>query len=118
MGLDMYLEKEDGEELDYFRKFNALHGYIVDAYADGADECQPIHLNEAAVTDIYDRLSKVLADSSLGPELLPVCRGPFFGSYEYDYDYIAKVAYAKNSFKKLLDEFDFESGDVIYLATW
>ena len=76
MGLDMYLVGEKyhrqwskGEELErpktdgipqksvqldlgYWRKHPNLHGYIVNTYADGVDECQEIHLNADALEDI------------------------------------------------------------------
>lgn len=33
-----------GREFGYWRKFNALHGFICDRFADGVDECQEIPL--------------------------------------------------------------------------
>lgn len=70
MGLDMYLEgnkylgtnwdnpelnpREDGFEvrgrvlrLGYWRKHPDLHGYIVETFAEGVDECQEIALSVA-----------------------------------------------------------------------
>tara|TARA_R100000234_G_scaffold101176_2_gene70196 strand:+ start:4808 stop:5227 length:420 start_codon:yes stop_codon:yes gene_type:complete len=76
MGLDMYLEGEryhskynkNGEvkrprcgdypvkqsilDMGYWRKHPDLHGYIVNTYADGVDECQEILLNSEALEDI------------------------------------------------------------------
>lgn len=118
MGLDMYLKDETGKELDHFRKFNAVHGYIVGNYAGGVDECQLIRLDKAAITDVYELLCLVSAEPGLAPKLLPVYEGPFFGSYWYDSGYFEHVVEAKKAFRELLDGFDFESGDVIYKASW
>lgn len=99
MGLDMYLQgrkfqrtdwslseaereattrKEDGFkvsqiELDigYWRKHPDLHGFIVENFADGVDECQEIDL-------VADDLRKIL--DAVGKDELPHTTGFFFGS--------------------------------------
>lgn len=93
MGLDMYLhgrkfhwndwEKpennrmEDGFkvshtvlELGYWRKHPNLHGYIVNTFADGVDECQDIDLS-------MDALKKTL--QAVEEDQLPHTKGFFFG---------------------------------------
>jgi hypothetical protein len=72
MGLDMYLNGEryfmDGPppppgkpafkaeiyQLGYWRKHPNLHGYIVQEFADGKDECQKIPLGEDELIQIMD----------------------------------------------------------------
>ena len=94
MGLDMYLigrkflfdrEKqptEDGfpvrqRELDlgYWRKHPDLHGYIVQTFANGVDECQEIELDA-------DALRQILV--AIGQKKLPHTEGFFFGASEND----------------------------------
>ena len=93
MGLDMYLDgekylwthrrnpqdisREDGYEvksrtlrLGYWRKHPNLHGYIVNTFADGVDNCQAIALED---TDIERIIEAVARDS------LPHTEGFFFG---------------------------------------
>lgn len=94
MGLDMYLHGrkmvdynrydeskeprvEDGFpvsdvilEMGYWRKHPNLHGYIVNTYADGEDECQKIELDVDALYDI----ARAIRDKSL-----PHTDGFFFG---------------------------------------
>jgi hypothetical protein len=93
MGLDMYLNgrkflwrnyqnpavnpMEDGFELKerilelgYWRKHPNLHGFIVNEFADGIDECQEIHLSRE---DLVKTLGAVEADE------LPHTEGFFFG---------------------------------------
>jgi hypothetical protein len=91
MGLDMYLEGhvaligfdektqvfEDGfrlttktYELAYWRKHPNLHGFIVQTFAEGKDDCEPIELD---VEDLERVLVAVKADE------LPRTEGFFFG---------------------------------------
>src|SRR5271169_4939574 len=85
MGLDMYLtgdrlihsrSRERGQkkgewiDLGYWRKHPNLHGYIVESFADGKDECQRIHLS-------IDYIHMILA--AIEAEDLPATSGFFFG---------------------------------------
>ncbi len=88
MGLDMYLEgrkynagriqpMEDGFkikevvlELGYWRKHPNLHGYIVQEFADGEDNCQDIMLDRDCLT----KLRAAIVDN-----ILPDTTGFFFG---------------------------------------
>jgi len=89
MGLDMYLrgvknpfndrqKDEDGFEitaieieLGYWRKHPDLHGFIVQQFAGGKDDCQKIYLNAKAIETILEAV-KV--------EALPLTTGFFFGT--------------------------------------
>lgn len=94
MGLDMYLEgekylwtdwnnphsnpREDGYEirakilcLGYWRKHPDLHGYIVNTFAGGVDNCAQIDLDEAAIEKIIDAVAR---------DELPHTVGFFFGA--------------------------------------
>lgn len=98
MGLDMYLHdhksfytgtsaaesirKEDGLDIDsmtldigYWRKHPNLHGFIVQTFAEGVDECQDIALDE----DALDQIITAVANGDL-----PHTEGFFFGSSEGD----------------------------------
>lgn len=85
MGLDMYLnglryirtsarsdDRKKGElfDLGYWRKHPNLHGYIVQTFADGKDECQEIALS---ADDIRRIIAAIEADE------LPKTTGFFFG---------------------------------------
>lgn len=89
MGLDMYLngerflhgigkpERRRGEikseiyDLGYWRKHPNLHGYIVDTFADGRDECQRIDLSG-------EDIRRIMTAVEVGA--LPETTGFFFGS--------------------------------------
>ena len=47
-------------QIGYFRKFNALHNYIVNTFAYGVDECQDIFLYKEDVEKIKKVLDEVL----------------------------------------------------------
>lgn len=93
MGLDMYLDgdkffaldfenpenipTEDGYRLTnrtlrlgYWRKHPNLHGYIVNNFADGIDECKQICLSEDDIEKIIDAVAR---------NALPHTEGFFFG---------------------------------------
>lgn len=91
MGLDMYLngrlycyensEKVDGYEvsekeleLGYWRKHPDLHGYIVQTFAKGVDECQKIELD---VDDLFNIIEAIKTKK------LPHTEGFFFGSSDW-----------------------------------
>jgi hypothetical protein len=90
VGLDMYLEGrkfkygstevEDGFpvktkilELGYWRKHPNLHGYIVQAFAEGLDQCQDIDLGAKDIRNIISAIER---------NALPETTGFFFGSSE------------------------------------
>lgn len=91
MGLDMFLTArkfysrlrdeppmvEDGFEVEgkdleagYWRKHPNLHGYIVQEFADGEDNCQPIELDSDCVKKILNAIEN---------NELPYTEGFFFG---------------------------------------
>jgi len=79
MGLDMYLYGKEGRdeiELGYWRKHPNLHGFIIETFAEGLDNCQRIDLSEEDLHIIYD---------AVNVEALPQTDGFFFGeSYPED----------------------------------
>jgi hypothetical protein len=88
MGLDMYLtgtvhfmdliifprkrgtKKAELIDLGYWRKHPNLHGYIVQTFADGKDECQEIRLDD----DNIRQIMRAVKDKAL-----PFTEGFFFG---------------------------------------
>jgi hypothetical protein len=62
--------QEFSVELGYWRKHPDLHGFIVQTFADGADECQTIELSAEDIATII----KAVEDKAL-----PHTEGFFFG---------------------------------------
>jgi hypothetical protein len=85
MGLDMYIQDEDGNEIGYWRKFNALHKWFVNHIQDGVDQCQK---SRQLKTEDMEALLYILKEIDKNPivaeGLMPTADGFFFGSTNYD----------------------------------
>jgi hypothetical protein len=131
MGLDMYLEgrkyiwsnwehpekniKEDGFkltgktlELGYWRYHPNLHGYIVNKFADGVDECQEIDL---PLKSLEQLLKAVEADK------LPATSGFFFGESSSEYKQMS-IEIIEGAIKWLKTKEEGIARSVIYRASW
>ena len=135
MGLDMYLRgrkhpvryyeapekqrREDGYrvsnlelELGYWRKHPDLHGYIVQEYGGGTDECQEIDL-------AAEQLQGLIAAVERGP--MPATTGFFFGTSDYWYapERVASTAEVlRGALAWLQSAPESEWRSVYYQASW
>jgi hypothetical protein len=140
MGLDMYLDGikfhstfgkdengntikverpkcKDGHDIKrsvidfgYWRKHPDLHGYIVNTYADGVDECQEIELS---ANDLEDIACAIELDK------LPHTEGFFFGTSEWHKDDKEKNAdIFRKASRWLKSAEDGWTSTVIYQASW
>lgn len=119
MGLDMYFEKRKknaNEEVGYFRKFNALHNFIVAMKGVEDDNLKEIFLTEDDVIQILNTLKKVSKNHELCDKLLPTQDGFFFGSTSYDEWYFKDVEEGVKLFEEVLNTFNFDDYLFIYLA--
>lgn len=125
-----------GYETIYWRKFNALHGYIVDRYANGVDECQNIPLtidNLKEIVGVLKETKEVLdgcekEKDAYDNEVFVIKDGVdlplkprskfFFGSTNIDDWYYTDVKTTISSMMKLIDEFNPEDEVVFYRASW
>jgi hypothetical protein len=103
------------KEVAYWRKFNALHGFIVEHFNNGKDDCSPIPLNLEDLKTIHNQLVKTIKENN--PELLPPTSGFFFGNTEVDDYYWSDISDAINTFVEIIN---MEDKDVIYEyhASW
>ena len=108
-------------QIGYFRKFNALHSYIVKTFANGIDNCQDIILYKEDVEQIKKVLDDVLnvhQQAEKAKEILPTQSGYFFGGTDYDEFYFDEVKVAADLMQSFLDNFDFENYQLVYRASW
>jgi len=116
MGLDMYLFDRTGERrFGYWRKANAIHGYIVHNFADDVDECQKIKLTRENLSTLRKHCLMVLADNSLAWSLLPPTQGFFFGGYDVDNYYYDDLRDTVRIIDKALQS---KLRQFIYRASW
>ena len=78
--VDGFKRSSEKLELGYWRKHAPLHQLIVDAFADGEDNCRPINLHSEDLRWIASVL-RGDASTSLPPN--ERCKGFFFGNDEY-----------------------------------
>jgi len=83
MGLDMYLYEKQTHEIAYWRKANAIHGWIIN-YTNSVDDCTPISLNKRDLHVLREICIEVLNAHSeeKAMDLLPPTPGFFFGADE------------------------------------
>lgn len=86
------------EEVAYWRKANQIHNWFVQNCQGGVDECQTAHVSVEQLETLLATCHEVMAhhkkhptDHSKSQELLPVSKGFFFGSGEYDEYYYADI---------------------------
>jgi hypothetical protein len=133
MGLDMNLHKRDKSgnlvyEYGYWRKANHIHNWFVVNCQDGIDECQETEVTKDKIeelhrvcTEIMNTHKKLLPDViklTLYEDVLPTVEGFFFGSTDYDEDYIQDVEDTINILNNVLEGTNFETDKIIYLSSW
>jgi hypothetical protein len=130
------------EEVAYWRKFNALHGWFVDNCGNGEDNCQEMYVDIVQLEELLgilkevreklnssNKVKKVLQDWNGKDyevevydnayeisELLSPHEGFFFGSYNIDEYYKNDVEETIEVIEGLLSEEG--SGDFYYQASW
>lgn len=103
MGLDMYLYRKTITEIAYWRKANAIHGWILNRTGD--DDCSPITLSLQDITDLRDVCEEVHTNHTeeYALEHLPPTLGFFFGGYEVDDRYWSDVEATKLTLTEIID---------------
>jgi hypothetical protein len=116
------------EEVAYWRKFNALHGYIVEKHADGIDECQEIELSLMDLEVILEIMTRIVNENfnkDVVETILPPTDGFFFGSQNIGEEYREDVEDTIKILSELIEEekeaseeFGYRSPDYYYKASW
>ena len=117
----MSVRTSESYQVGYWRKANAIHGWIVRNVADGRDECQEIYLQEEAIKRLIDTCKDVLIDKTKAKQLLPPESRFFFGSQEIDEWYLEDLKYTIDIFTKILEFLQSEAGEdyrCVYEASW
>jgi hypothetical protein len=104
MGLDMYIMRKvnggKSEQVGYFRKFNALHGWISKNVGE-VENLAPVVLSEEKLRDLCDVMENVMDCPELAASTFPPREGFFFGSQDIDPWYFHRVGTALELFWKL-----------------
>ena len=118
MGLDMYLYEKQVHEVAYWRKANAIHGWIINT-TNAIDDCTPISLTKQDLYNLREVCIKVLDahTEEKAMELLPPTPGFFFGASEVGDWYWEDI---KDTIDKLNEALEQSVDDAMfeYLASW
>ena len=120
------------KQVGYWRKANEIHNWFVENVQDGEDDCD--YHNECTKEILEDLLhtckivldscattyrdGQVVIDSSVAEELLPRCRGFFFGGDGYDEYYVNDIVDTIKILEDVLATTDFETQMVFYISSW
>lgn len=120
------------KQVGYWRKANEIHNWFVENVQDGEDDCD--YHNECKREILEDLLhtcktvldscattyrdGQVVIDSSVAEELLPRCRGFFFGGDGYDEYYVSDIVDTIKILEDVLATTDFETQMVFYVSSW
>lgn len=100
----------------YWRKANAIHSWFVDNIQNGEDECRTYSVSDEDLEDLITLCDKVLEDPEQAALLLPTAQGFFFGSMEYDDDYVSDLKYTSEQLKQVLTKFS--GWQFEYCSSW
>lgn len=102
MGLDITLTSKKCTK--YYRKVNFLVQFVQSKMDHPMADCEKVPLTIEQLTDLQDRCKKVLDDHGKANDLLPTCRGFFFGSTAYDEWYFQSVQQVYDDISEMLGE--------------
>lgn len=88
----------------YWRKANHIHSWFVNNVQDGNDNCADYYVSVEQLEELADICERVIADPSIGEEILPTQSGFFFGGTEYDEWYLQDTDYTAKRLRFLLEE--------------
>ena len=107
------------EDIMYWRKFNALHNWIVTNCANGTDECQSIDISKDDLIELYNTLKEVNVNKDKAEELLPTTSGFFFGGTDYDEYYFDEVKRTIEELRPYIQDMEKEDNSYfVYQASW
>ena len=123
MGLDMYLhcrrkgsDSSMHDEVGYWRKANAIHGWFVENVQNGVDDCGEYVVSLDQLKALKGLCEAVLLNKDKAGVLLPSRQGFFFGAYGYDEWYFADIADTIKILDKALEQS--EDVEFIYQSSW
>lgn len=104
------------EEVGYWRKANAIHGWFVDNVQEGNDNCGDYSVSREKLEELLARVNEVLADHSRASDVLPTREGFFFGDTEYGDNYLNDLQETKKMLESVLAEGN--KGEFHYQSSW
>ena len=105
------------EGVGYWRKANEIHHWFVTECQEGIDDCRETPVSKDDLKKLLSTVKKVLKDPDKARTLLPTHKGFFFGSYQYDQNYIEDLEYTEKLLNEILDR-EVDHADYFYQSSW
>jgi hypothetical protein len=102
----------------YWRKANAIHGWIVKNCADGVDECQPIYLSRDQLATLQDLAARAIEGDKEAQEELSPTEGFFFGGTDRDEWYYLDLKTTRDGLAQVLKVAKDKPVSFTYMASW
>lgn len=99
----------------YWRKANAIHRWFVNTIADGKDDYSEIYVTRDDIKTLVELCKDIINKERTPAETLPTTSGFFFGTTEYDDNYMYDLESTIEQLEPLLDEVGY---DFYYQASW
>lgn len=116
-----YYHKPGVREMCRWRKFNALHSWMVTHVQGGVDECEPHIVPKSKIEGLHSILWQVREAGPGRPdvarEILPTQAGFFFGSIDYDQWYYEDVKRGVDELELAMRE-QRPDTDLVYRSSW
>lgn len=115
---------EISERVGYWRKANQIHNWFVQNVQGGEDNCQEYEVSYEQLDKLLQDCKAVLKNPKKAEKILPVLRGCFFGSYEYDEYFLNDLRDTVEIITPLLNEAKEYNGEkylpetIIYQSSW
>lgn len=115
------------EEVAYWRKANAIHGWFVREVQNGEDECQESYVPKEKLLELVKACETVLVVKGSGQAVvkamsekvgLTPTEGFFFGSSGFGRDFLDDLEITVQQLKPLLEEDETGSDGYYYRASW
>jgi len=106
------------DQVGYWRKANSIHNWFVKNVQGGIDECQLAIVTKEQLQQLLRETKQVLSNKRLAKKLLPTTGGFFFGSTDFDENYIDDMNFTVKILEKVLSETDFDKEVVFYRSSW
>ena len=107
-------------EVGYWRKANAIHQWFVENVQGGEDNCKEYDVSKADCVNLLHAVNVVLENPEKAKELLPTQGGFFFGSTDYDENYISDLEDTKRILTTILDKGEewWKEWYLVYQSSW
>lgn len=102
----------------YWRKANAIHGWIIRNCADGVDNCEPVTMSKDDIIKLQDLAAKAIEGDKEAQEELSPTEGFFFGSTDRDEWYYLDLKSTRDGLAQVLTVAAKRPVSFTYWASW